>query len=85
MIFFSFPVNAQRSTAQCKKENGLFVHDQYCDYYYECENGVATEKACPNGLAFTGKGRGLMQNCDYPHRAGCPDSEGRVMGRKYLI
>ncbi|XP_035215647.1 protein obstructor-E-like [Stegodyphus dumicola] len=74
-------VNSQRSTIQCKKENGLFMHDQYCDYYYECEDGIPKEKACPNGLAFSGKGRGLMQNCDYPHRVGCPDNEGRVMGQ----
>lgn len=75
-------VAGQRSKdSGCKKENGLFIHEQYCDYYYECENGVATLQACPNGLAFSGKGRGLMQNCDYPHRVGCPDNDGRVMGQ----
>ncbi|GIY54113.1 protein obstructor-E, partial [Caerostris extrusa] len=72
--------SAQRGNV-CKKENGLFAHDQYCDYYYECENGVAQEKACPNGLAFAGKGRGLIGGCDYPHRVGCPGGDGAVMGQ----
>ncbi|XP_067143792.1 protein obstructor-E-like [Centruroides vittatus] len=65
----------------CKKEYGLYPHDQYCDYYYECIDGVATLQACPNGLAFSGKGRGLLSNCDYPHRVHCPDNDGRTMGQ----
>ncbi|XP_075533533.1 protein obstructor-E-like [Dermacentor variabilis] len=65
----------------CRKDNGLFEHEQYCDYYYECEDGVPTLQLCPNGLAFSGKNRGLLNNCDYPHRVGCPDDDGRVMGQ----
>ncbi|GIY40640.1 chondroitin proteoglycan-2 [Caerostris darwini] len=80
LVLFACAVSAQRSNV-CKKESGLFAHDQYCDYYYECENGVAQEKACPNGLAFAGKGRGLIGGCDYPHRAGCPSGDGAVMGQ----
>ncbi|UYV74525.1 Cpap3-d2 [Cordylochernes scorpioides] len=38
-------------------------------------------RLCPNGLAFSGSGRGMLQHCDYPHRANCPDQEGRVMGQ----
>ncbi|XP_064459170.1 protein obstructor-E-like [Ornithodoros turicata] len=77
--------SAQKSNSArdsgCRKDNGLFEHEQYCDYYYECENGVATLQLCPNGLAFAGKNRGLRGNCDYPHRVECPDDEGRVMGQ----
>lgn len=65
----------------CRKDNGLFEHEQYCDYYYECEDGVPTLQLCPNGLAFSGKNRGLLNNCDYPHRVGCPDDDGRIMGQ----
>ncbi|CAL1275518.1 unnamed protein product [Larinioides sclopetarius] len=72
--------NAQRGNI-CKKDNGLFPHDQYCDYYYECQNGNAKEVACPNGLAFAGKAKGLIQNCDYPHRVGCPGNDGSTMGQ----
>lgn len=72
---------AQPRDKVCKKDSGLFPHEQYCDYYYDCLDGVATLQLCPNGLAFSGKGRGLLSSCDYPHRVGCPDEEGRTMGQ----
>ena len=80
--------NRASPTAQqlCRNNNknngGLFPHDEYCDYYYECDasTGEALLQACPNGLAFAGSKRGLMSNCDYPHRVGCPDGQ-RVMGQ----
>lgn len=65
----------------CKKDYGLYPHENYCDYYYECVDGEAILRQCPNGLAFSGRGRGLINNCDYAHRAGCPDEDGRVMGQ----
>ncbi|KAL1435374.1 hypothetical protein MTO96_010993 [Rhipicephalus appendiculatus] len=71
----------RKDQSVCRKDNGLFEHEQYCDYYYECEDGVPTLQLCPNGLAFSGKNRGLLNNCDYPHRVGCPDDDGRVMGQ----
>jgi len=65
------------------KNGGLFPHEEYCDYYYECDSstGEAVIQACPNGLAFSGHRRGLVTNCDYPHRVGCPDGT-RVMGQQ---
>lgn len=67
------------------KGGAVFAHEEYCDYYYECDptNDEPVLQACPNGLAFAGKGRGLTTNCDYPHRVSCPDGT-RVMGREYL-
>ncbi|XP_055942882.1 protein obstructor-E-like [Argiope bruennichi] len=66
----------------CKTENGFFPHEDYCDYYYECIDGVPYVQECPNGLAFAGMGRGLIDKCDYPHRVGCPDPENnRIMGQ----
>jgi len=64
-------------------KNGIFPHEEYCDYYYECDKdtGEAYVSACPNGLAFAGAKRGLTSNCDYPHRVGCPDGT-RVMGQQ---
>lgn len=79
---FASTVFCQRSKDNvCRKDNGFFEHEQYCDYYYECQDGVATTHLCPNGLAFSGKNRGLLNHCDYPHRVGCPDEDGRVMGQ----
>lgn len=76
-------VTAQRAAdnKNCKKPDGLFPHDQYCDYYYDCQDGEAVLQACPNGLAFAGKKKGLLENCDYPHKVGCPDEDNRVMGQ----
>lgn len=80
---------SQAGQALCRQNNGknagFFPHDEYCDYFYECDSatGEAILQACPNGLAFAGAKRGLVNNCDYPHRVGCPDGQ-RVMGRKFL-
>lgn len=74
---------AQQLCRNNPKGGSLFPHEDYCDYYYECDSatGDAVLQACPNGLAFAGSKRGLIQNCDYPHRVGCPDGT-RVIGRK---
>ena len=65
------------------KNGGLFPHEEYCDYYYECDSGTgeALLQACPNGLAFATNKRGLRGNCDYPHRVGCPDGI-KTMGQQ---
>uniref|UniRef100_A0A6G1S9C0 Chondroitin proteoglycan-2 n=1 Tax=Aceria tosichella TaxID=561515 RepID=A0A6G1S9C0_9ACAR len=85
-------VAAQRAPSQaavnfCRSQKGkngaVFAHEEYCDYYYECD--PATDEpvlqACANGLAFAGKGRGLTGACDYPHRVSCPDGT-RTMGQQ---
>lgn len=77
----------QNAQQLCRNnKNGVFPHEEYCDYYYECDSatGEAFVSACPNGLAFAGAKRGLTSNCDYPHRVGCPDGT-RVMGRKCAL
>lgn len=86
-------VEAQRAPSQaalnfCRSSKGksgaVFAHEEFCDYYYECDpaNDEPVLQACPNGLAFAGKGRGLTGACDYPHRVSCPDGT-RTIGRKY--
>jgi len=88
-IFELAVAQRQSQTAQqlCRNANGkqgqLYPHEDYCDYYYECDpaTGEAVLQACPNGLAFAGFRRGLVQNCDYPHRVGCPDGQ-RTMGQQ---
>jgi len=73
--------NAQ-SICRNNRNAGMFAHEEYCDYYYECDgNGEVIVQACPNGLAYSGPRRGLISNCDYPHRVGCPDGQ-RVMGQQ---
>jgi len=50
------------------------ANKDYADVYIEernCTSGYSQlQKACPNGLVYTGNGRsGLISVCDYPHRA----------------
>lgn len=61
----------------------MFAHEEYCDYYYECDEATDEPllQACPNGLAFAGFRRGLTSHCDYPHRVSCPDGT-RVIGQQ---
>ena len=76
--------NAQQlCRSDSKANNGMHPHEEYCDYYYECDpvTNEAVLQACPNGLAFAGAKRGITANCDYPHRVACPDGT-RVMGQQ---
>lgn len=86
-------MQAQRAPSQaaqnfCRANKGkvgaVFAHEEYCDYYYECDEATDEPllQACPNGLAFAGFRRGLTSHCDYPHRVSCPDGT-RTIGRKY--
>jgi len=76
--------NAQQLCRNSRNIGSMFPHEEYCDYYYECDsNGEVIVQACPNGLVFAGAKRGLISNCDYPHRQGCPDGQ-RVMGQSPL-
>ena len=71
-----------------KARGGLVPHEKYCDAYYRCDKstGQPVMVNCPNGLAFAGYKRGLVGNCDYPFRVGCPEAGGeKVMGRKWEI
>lgn len=92
LVMLQAQAEAQRAPSQaatnfCRSSKGksgaVFAHEEFCDYYYECD--PATDEpvlqACPNGLAFAGKGRGLTGACDYPHRVSCPDGT-RTIGRK---
>lgn len=43
-----------------------------CDKYYECSDGVAREKLCPDGLVFDANIRRLNK-CDQPFNVDCGD------------
>ncbi|XP_049952536.1 protein obstructor-E-like [Schistocerca serialis cubense] len=58
----------------CPEKNGRFPSPQQCDAYIECEEGVATEKLCPDGLLFNPKARFFAYPCQYPVNVDC---EGR--------
>lgn len=41
-----------------------------CDKFYECKDGVATEKLCPDGLVFDPLNR-KINKCDQPFSVDC--------------
>lgn len=57
---------------QCPKPNGQFEDDVQCDKYYECEDGVAKAKLCPDGLVFDPLNR-KINKCDQPFNVDCGD------------
>lgn len=52
----------------CQAKGKVVADVTYCDRYWECVDGKAELFDCPNGLVFAGRGRGLLEHCDYPWR-----------------
>lgn len=55
----------------CPERNGYFANPQQCDAYYKCENGVAKEELCPDGLLFNDKNSPFQYPCSYPNEVQC--------------
>lgn len=53
----------------------------YCIRYLQCENGIPTEKLCPDGLFFNSKASIFSYPCQYPPEVDC---EGRTQLRKFF-
>ncbi|XP_055389605.1 protein obstructor-E [Condylostylus longicornis] len=63
--------NAQKAFT-CPEANGQFEDPVQCDKYYECKDGVAHEKLCPDGLVFDESIR-KVNKCDQPFNIDCGD------------
>jgi len=37
---------------ECPEENGAVPHDELCEQYYDCYNGVATHFTCTDVMLF---------------------------------
>lgn len=82
MILFSiWNIDAQRggggnnggisSNFECPNErSGQYKDHSQCDKYYECDDGYATERLCPDGLVFDETIR-LKNKCDQPFNVDC--------------
>lgn len=58
---------------QCPNDrSGQYKDPVQCDKYYECDDGVATERLCPDGLVFDETIR-LKNKCDQPFNVDCQD------------
>lgn len=58
----------------CEEPHGYFPDSEQCDLYYECKDGVATPKLCPDGLLFL-RGEAISVKCDYPFNIDCGSRE----------
>lgn len=58
---------------QCpNNKNAQYEDEVQCDKYYDCHDGVAREKLCPDGLVFDPTIRRLNK-CDQPFNVDCGD------------
>lgn len=64
--------NAQKSSYKCPEKDGQYEDPIQCDKFYECVDGVATEKLCPDGLVFDPLNR-KINKCDQPFNVDCGD------------
>lgn len=65
----------------CPKDDGQFEDSRQCDKFYECVDGVAKEKYCPDGLVFDPLNR-KINKCDHVFNVDCGD---RLELRKTLF
>ncbi|XP_018021775.1 protein obstructor-E [Hyalella azteca] len=61
----------QTNKAVCPESEGVYEDATFCDAYWVCKNGAATEKFCEDGLVFDPKKAGHADPCDTPHVVHC--------------
>lgn len=64
---------------KCPAKDGQYEDSRQCDKFYQCIDGVAHEKLCPDGLVFDPTIR-KINKCDQPFNVDCGD---RLELRKY--
>ncbi|XP_040576001.1 protein obstructor-E [Lepeophtheirus salmonis] len=55
---------------RCPEKRGYFQDDQQCDKFYECNDGIAQERLCPDGLVFDPFSR-KQEPCDHYFNVDC--------------
>lgn len=63
-------VKSDDLTDECPEPNGYFADGFQCDKYYECIDGVITEKLCPDGMVFNDYSS-QVEKCDLPFNIDC--------------
>ncbi|XP_076626478.1 protein obstructor-E [Colletes latitarsis] len=56
----------------CPSKDGQYEDPKQCDKFYECADGIATEKLCPDGLVFDPLNR-KVNKCDHVFNVDCGD------------
>ena len=77
--FFFSP--AGQSNFRCPEKDGYFEDTNQCDKYYDCLDGIAEERLCPDGLVFDPFSR-KREPCDHYFNVDCGD---RLDLRKLFI
>lgn len=70
VFYLIYSLGAQKF--QCPVKNGQYEDSVQCDKYYECTDGVAKERLCPDGLVFD-EGLRKVNKCDQPFNIDCGD------------
>lgn len=60
----------QDFASECPSPNGYFSDAVQCDKYYDCTDGVITEKLCPDGMAFNDLNP-RVEKCDFIFQVDC--------------
>ncbi|XP_055381959.1 protein obstructor-E [Condylostylus longicornis] len=58
------------TSEDCPEPNGYFADAEQCDKYYACNEGVITEKLCPDGMVFNDFSID-QEKCDLPYNIDC--------------
>jgi len=61
-----------QSNFKCPKPDGLFPDTSFCDRYYDCFDGIAEVRVCPDGLVFDPLSR-KREPCDHYFNVDCED------------
>ncbi|XP_041973822.1 protein obstructor-E [Aricia agestis] len=61
-----------QSSFKCPAKDGQYEDERQCDKFYECRDGIATTKLCPDGLVFDPTIR-KINKCDQPFNVDCGD------------
>merc|ERR1739848_774553 len=69
VLAFASVVSAQ---FKCPKPDGTFEDGRQCDKYYECFDGIAEERLCPDGLVFDPFSN-KREPCDHYFNVDCGD------------
>merc|ERR1712098_60647 len=65
-------VAAGQSNFRCPEKDGYFEDPNQCDKYYDCLDGIAEERLCPDGLVFDPFSR-KREPCDHYFNVDCGD------------
>lgn len=55
---------------QCPEPTGFFADAEQCDKYYACNDGVISERLCPDGMVFNDYSID-QEKCDLPYNIDC--------------